>query len=65
MNKKAYSSHEIIKILKNAGFVLDRIKGSHHIFLHPQNKKRAIVPHPKKDLPYGTASAILKQAGIE
>jgi len=65
MNKKAYSSHEIIKILKDAGFVLDRIKGSHHIFLHPQSKRRAVVPHPKKDLPYGTASTILKQAGIE
>jgi len=63
--QKSFSSHEIIKILKDAGFDLDRIKGSHHIFIHPQNKKRAVVPHPKKDLPYGTASVILKQAGIE
>jgi len=51
MKKKAYSSHEIIDILKSAGFELDRIKGSHHIFIDPQNKKRAVVPHPKKDLP--------------
>ncbi len=65
MTKKAYSSHEIIALLKDAGFVLDRIKGSHHIFLHPQNNKRAVVPHPKKDLPIGTARTILKQAGIE
>jgi predicted RNA binding protein YcfA (HicA-like mRNA interferase family) len=65
MSRKAYSSHDIINILKEAGFVLDRIKGSHHIFFHPQNKKRAVVPHPKKDLPYGTARTILKQAGIE
>lgn len=65
MSKKAYSSQEIIDLLKNAGFVLDRVKGSHHIFLHPQNKKRAVVPHPKKDLPVGTARTILKQAGIE
>ena len=65
MSKKAYSSHDIIEILKNAGFILDRVKGSHHIFLHPQNKKRAVVPHPKKDLPIGTARTILKQAGIE
>lgn len=65
MSRKAYSSHDIINILKEAGFVLDRIKGSHHIFLHPQNKKRAVVPHPKKDLPYGTARTILKQASIE
>jgi len=65
MTKKAYSSQEIIGLLKDAGFILDRIKGSHHIFLHPQNNKRAVVPHPKKDLPVGTARAILKQAGIE
>jgi len=65
MSKKAYSSNDIIDILQKAGFVLDRIKGSHHIFIHPVSKKRAVVPHPKKDLPYGTASTILKQAGIE
>jgi predicted RNA binding protein YcfA (HicA-like mRNA interferase family) len=65
MSRKAYSSQDIIDLLKDAGFVLDRVKGSHHIFYHPQNKKRAIVPHPKKDLPVGTARAILKQAGLE
>jgi predicted RNA binding protein YcfA (HicA-like mRNA interferase family) len=65
MSKKAYSSQEVIDLLKNAGFVLDSVKESHHIFLHPQNKKRAVVPHPKKDLPIGTARTILKQAGIE
>jgi predicted RNA binding protein YcfA (HicA-like mRNA interferase family) len=65
MTKKSYSSHEVIALLKDAGFVLDRVKGSHHVFLHPQNNKRAVVPHPKKDLPIGTARAILKQAGLE
>ena len=63
--KKAYGSQEIIDLLKSAGFILDRIKGSHHIFIHPQNNKRAVVPHPKKDLPIGTARTILRQAGIE
>jgi len=65
MSRKAHSSQEIIDLLKAAGFVLDRVKGSHHIFYHPQNKKRAVVPHPKKDLPVGTARTILKQAGFE
>jgi len=65
MSKKAYSSKEIIKLLLDNGFVLDRIKGSHHIYINPQNSKRAVVPHPKKDLPVGTAKIILKQAGIE
>jgi predicted RNA binding protein YcfA (HicA-like mRNA interferase family) len=52
-------------MFKEAGFVLDPVKGSDHIFLHPQSKKRVVVPHPKKDLPFGTARIILKQAGIE
>lgn len=56
---------KLLLLLKMQGFVPDRIKGSHHIFIHPHNKKRAVVPHPKKDLPCRTASTILKQAGIE
>ncbi|MEQ6119233.1 type II toxin-antitoxin system HicA family toxin [Reichenbachiella sp. MALMAid0571] len=59
-----YSSKELIKKLQKAGFVLDRIKGSHHIYKH-QNGKRTIVPHPKKDLPKGTFNSILKQAGLK
>lgn len=65
MIKKSYSSSEIIKLLESAGFVLDRVKGSHHIYYNSLNKKRAVVPHPKKDLPFGTAKNILKEAGID
>jgi len=65
MTKRNYSSSEIIKLLEDAGFVLDRVKGSHHIYYNQSNKKRAVVPHPKKDLPFGTARSILKQAGLE
>ncbi|SMD36089.1 Predicted RNA binding protein YcfA, dsRBD-like fold, HicA-like mRNA interferase family [Reichenbachiella faecimaris] len=46
-----------------AGFTLDRVKGCHHIYKHTRGK-RAVVPHPKKDLPKGTYHSILKQAGI-
>ncbi|MEQ8906283.1 type II toxin-antitoxin system HicA family toxin [Ekhidna sp.] len=59
-----YSSKKLIKLLEKEGFVLHRTKGSHHIFKHP-NGTRAVVPHPKKDLPKGTFHAILKQAGLE
>jgi predicted RNA binding protein YcfA (HicA-like mRNA interferase family) len=65
MIKKSYSSAEIIKLLENEGFELDRVKGSHHIYLNPASRKRAVVPHPKKDLPFGTVKSILKQASIE
>jgi predicted RNA binding protein YcfA (HicA-like mRNA interferase family) len=55
---------KIIKILQKNGFVLDRIKGSHHIYYHKGTKKRVVVPLHKKDLPKGTLLEILKQAGI-
>ncbi|WAC04858.1 MAG: type II toxin-antitoxin system HicA family toxin [Methanoregula sp.] len=54
-----------IKILESRGFVLDRTKGSHHIFFHPESKRRVVVPVHQKDLPVGTLIEILKQAGIE
>lgn len=55
----------IVKILKQKGFILDRTRGSHQIWLHPVTRKRAIVPMHNKDIPSGTLYAILKQAGIE
>ena len=58
------SSQKVIKILEKNGFILDRVKGSHHIFYHPDTNKRVVVPFHKKDLPKGTLLEILKQAGI-
>lgn len=55
---------KIIKILKEKGFILDRIKGSHHIYYHPETRRRVVVPMHKKELPKGTLLEILKQAGI-
>ena len=59
------TSARIIKILKSKGFVLDRVKGSHHIYYLPETKIRVVVPFHKKDLPKGTCLAILKSAGID
>jgi predicted RNA binding protein YcfA (HicA-like mRNA interferase family) len=44
--------------------MLDRSKGGHRVYYNPKNKKRAIIPYHKKDLPRGTLMEILKQAGI-
>jgi len=56
---------KVIDIIKSRGFILDRIKGSHHIFYHPDTKRRVVVPVHRKDLPVGTLIEILKQAGVE
>jgi predicted RNA binding protein YcfA (HicA-like mRNA interferase family) len=53
-------SKKIVKRLLSEGFVLVASKGS-----HPKFAKGGvlIVPHPKKDLPLGTARSIAKMAG--
>jgi predicted RNA binding protein YcfA (HicA-like mRNA interferase family) len=59
------TSKELIRMLLSNGFVLDRVKGSHHIYLQPELKRRVVVPMHKSDLPRGTLLSILKQAGID
>jgi len=54
-------SKKIIKRLKEEGFELISVRGSHHKFR--KGAVTIIVPHPKKDLPVGTARAIAKDAG--
>ncbi|HEU4988057.1 MAG TPA: type II toxin-antitoxin system HicA family toxin [Rhizobiaceae bacterium] len=54
-------SRKIVKRLRQEGFELISISGSHHKFR--KGLVTIIVPHPKKNLPIGTARAIAKQAG--
>ncbi|MDP3772494.1 MAG: type II toxin-antitoxin system HicA family toxin [bacterium] len=63
--QKSVTPRQIIKLLEHYGFVLKRVRGSHHIFQHPVLKHRVIVPLHHKDIPKGTLHAILKQAGLE
>jgi predicted RNA binding protein YcfA (HicA-like mRNA interferase family) len=57
------NSRDIIRRLRQDGFELVSVRGSHHKFVHQQLRRMVIVPHPKSDLPIGTVSAIYKQAG--
>ena len=61
----SHTPKTIIRILEKNGFTLFRIKGSHHIFFNPDNKRKVIVPFHKKDLPRGTLFEIVKQAGLK
>lgn len=56
---------ELMKKLKEDGWVLDRIRGSHHILKHPSKPGRVTPPLHKKDLKPGTLDSILKQAGLK
>ncbi len=56
-------SRDIIRRLLGDGFERLSVRGSHHKFWHPVTKRIVIVPHPRKDIPLGTARSIYKQAG--
>lgn len=53
-----------MRTIKSAGWELDRVRGSHHVFKHPTRPGHVVVPHPKKDLGTGLIAAIRKQAGL-
>ena len=53
---KLYSSAQIIKVLKNKGFIYISQKGSHIKF--------RIIPANKKEGPYGTFKSILRQSEL-
>lgn len=59
------TSAELIRRMKEAGWVLRGSKGSHHVYTHPQRGGHISVSHPKKDLGVGLAHKLLKQAGLK
>jgi predicted RNA binding protein YcfA (HicA-like mRNA interferase family) len=55
---------ELIKLLKAAGWMVDRIEGSHHILV--RGTKTISVPvHGKKDLKKGTLETLRKLGGLK
>jgi predicted RNA binding protein YcfA (HicA-like mRNA interferase family) len=57
---------EAIKLIEDDGWYLDRTRGSHRQYKHPQ--KRGLVTiagKPGDDLAPGTKNSILKQAGLK
>ena len=58
------TSADLIREMQRAGWRLDRVHGSHHIFKHLMRPGHVVVPHPKKDLGRGLVKAIRRQAGI-
>lgn len=59
---KIYHLREVIRLLESRGFVLRSVKGSHCKYV--KDERITIVPHPKKDLKFGTLKSILELAGL-
>lgn len=58
-------SKDLIQLVEEDGWLLRRVRGSHHQFKHPTKPGLVTIPHPKRDMPIGTVKNILRQAGIE
>lgn len=58
-------SREIIRALIDDGWVHKRTTGSHWHFSHAVKPGFVTVPHPKRDIPVGTISAIERQSGLK
>lgn len=60
------TAKELIRFLKQNGFVMHRSKGSHQHFIQPTSGRIVTIPvHPGKIIGPGLLKAILKQAGLE
>ena len=58
------TSAQLIKRMLRAGWVLRGVKGSHHVYVHPQRPGHVTVPHPRKDLGTGLLKKLLKQTDL-
>ena len=56
---------ELLKLLRKNGIVLFSHGANHDLYRDPKTNKIIAVPRHAKELPTGTASRILKDAGIK
>ena len=62
---RSLTAKQIVKALKQAGFVEHRqYRTSHLLLVHPERKLRTVVPMHHGDLPRGTVRAIIRQSGM-
>jgi predicted RNA binding protein YcfA (HicA-like mRNA interferase family) len=59
-----YSSKDLLRVLLDHGWIVKRQVGSHLQLTHALIPGKVTLPHPKKDLAYGTVRSVLKQAGL-
>lgn len=61
----AVTPRQMVRALERCGWKLDRIKGSHHVFRHPDHAHRVVVPMHSRDLAKGTLNQIVSASGLD
>jgi len=52
------------KVLERTGWELDRVTGSHFIYVKPRSPLTLSVPRHRREMSIGTLARLLKDAGI-
>jgi predicted RNA binding protein YcfA (HicA-like mRNA interferase family) len=60
----AVSGKQLVAALKNFGFEVLRIKGSHYILRHPDGRRTVVPVHSGEDLGPGLMSKVLRDAQL-
>ena len=55
---------QVVAALERCGFTVVRVVGSHYQLFNETTRRHTTVPHHNRDLPRGTVSAIIQQAGL-
>lgn len=63
-NLPVLSPDKLARVLERRGFVLDRVRGSHHAYCHPDLDMTVTIPFHKKEVGKGLLIEIMDQAGI-
>ncbi len=62
---KAITGPEMCRLVEANGWALQRIKGSHHIYSKPGERKILSIPvHGKRNIKPGLAARIARDAGV-
>ena len=56
---------EIERIIKNDGWYLTDVSGSHYQYHHPTKKGKVTIPNHRGDINPRVVNSILKQAGLK
>jgi predicted RNA binding protein YcfA (HicA-like mRNA interferase family) len=55
----------VLRLLQREGYLLLRVRGSHHYPRKPGSNSLVLVPvHGNRDIPTGTLRSIIRQAGM-
>ena len=58
---KPVPAKKLIKIIESLGFRQSRVKGSHHMFSHPDGRKASVPVHGNEPIGEGLLNKIIKK----